>query len=317
MERRASRDLTTTPGLAPWSALARGFVRHAAEEWQSTGLYRLSLDNPAPKALAAAPRDYRPSDPDIGRAILAGRFTLAGATLDVGPDGDPWDRTSPSRLYAVQLHRFAWLPDLLATGDAGSRAALRLFLDWRRLFGRVSPFAWGADVLERRVYGLACAGRRIGAVASEAETALFAGLLAAQARHLGRVKDASPARAAERATAMAVAGTALAGPIGEQILSRALTALNKALKDVVLPDGGLKTRSPEGALELALDLLTLDDALLQRGREAPPEVSRALDRLTGAVRFFTLGDGRLACFHGGEGSDPARVEAARLHHDEG
>ena len=83
----------------------------------------------------------------------------------------------------------------------------------------------------------------------------------------------------------------------------------------VLPDGGVRSRSPEDALELLFDLMTLDDGLQQRGREAPVEVSRAIDRLTGALRFFTLGDGRLASFHGGGMSDRATIAAATAHDD--
>jgi uncharacterized heparinase superfamily protein len=82
-----------------------------------------------------------------------------------------------------------------------------------------------------------------------------------------------------------------------------------------LPDGGLKSRSPEQGLELLFDLLTLDDALLQRGREAPQAVARRIDRLTGAARFFTLGDGRLAAFQGGEAAQTLRIAAALAHDD--
>ena len=48
----------------------------------------------------------------------------------------------------------------------------------------------------------------------------------------------------------------------------------------------------------------------QRGRDAPVALSRAIDRLQGALRFFTLADGRLACFQGGETVSAARVAAA-------
>jgi uncharacterized heparinase superfamily protein len=68
-------------------------------------------------------------------------------------------------------------------------------------------------------------------------------------------------------------------------------------------------------MELLLDLLTLDDVLLQRGLEAPQGLSRAIDRLTLALRTLTLGDGRLACFQGGEASSPQRAAAARAHDD--
>jgi uncharacterized heparinase superfamily protein len=65
------------------------------------------------------------------------------------------------------------------------------------------------------------------------------------------------------------------------------------------------------------DLLTLDDALAQRGAHAPDELSRAIDRLAGAVRFFTLDDGRLAAFQGGEELERAYVAAARAHEESG
>jgi uncharacterized heparinase superfamily protein len=81
----------------------------------------------------------------------------------------------------------------------------------------------------------------------------------------------------------------------------------------VLVDGCHASRNPEAGLELLLDLLALDDGLIQRGRETPPEVVRALDRLTPAVRALTLGDGRLAGFHGGEASSAERVAVAIAH----
>src|SRR5207248_2066856 len=52
-------------------------------------------------------------------------------------------------------------------------------------------------------------------------------------------------------------------------------------------------------------------ALAQRGMSAPEELLRAIDRLSGAVRFFTLADGRLAAFQGGEELERAYVAAAR------
>jgi len=70
------------------------------------------------------------------------------------------------------------------------------------------------------------------------------------------------------------------------------------------------SRSPERGLELYFDLLALDDALSLRGAPAPVEVSRAIDRLSAALRFFMLADGRLPSFHGGEAGAPARIAAA-------
>jgi uncharacterized heparinase superfamily protein len=296
------------------AAVARLAIRRIGSEWRATPFYSSGLNRPRPSGLSASPRDFRPIDTEIGRQILLGRITLAGVTMEIGVGGDPWDAPSPSRGFAVELHRFAWMPALLAQGEAGADEALRLVLDWERMFAKVSPFVWGAEIVERRVFNLACGIKRVTERASDVEAAGLTAALARQARHLLKL-DGGPLRRAERAAVAAIVGAALSGRAGAALTAKATPKLIGALTAAVLPDGGLKSRSPEQGLDLLFDLLTLDDALLQRGREAPPAVSRSIDRLTGAVRFFTLGDGRLASFHGGEAADPRRIAAALAHDD--
>ncbi len=110
----------------------------------------------------------------------------------MGKGGDPWDCASPTRRFAVELHRFAWLPDLLASGEAGSREALRLFLDWRRLFYRANRFVWSEAVTERRLFNLACGAKRMAAVASDAEAAILFNALLHHARYLSRLAEGPP-----------------------------------------------------------------------------------------------------------------------------
>ncbi len=270
---------------------------------------RASLGRPKPEGVAVSPRDFRPADAARGQALLEGTFVLAGETLALDPGGDPWNRPSPSLAFAERLHGFDWSHDLDTLGEAGAHEILRLTLDWKRVFGRWNGFSWRPDLLERRVFNLACAARRTVAGASDWETAQFADTLARQARHLLRLRD-EPPRAAERLVAVAVAGVALRGAAGDKLVAAALPRLDQALAKTVLPDGGHATRSPEAGLELLFDLLTLDDGLTQSGLPPAERVSRAIDRLAGVMRFFTLPDGRLAAFQGGEPSDPARVAAA-------
>ncbi|WP_421730294.1 heparinase II/III family protein [Brevundimonas sp.] len=284
------------------------------------------LSGGAATTLATSPRDFRPVDAARGKALLSGRFNLAGATLegdDETPDGsgagasgfDPWDRPSPTRAFAVDLHAFAWLPDLMHQGDAGAREALRLTLAWADHFSRWSPFAWGPEILSRRVLNLSCAARRMGAVATEAERLRLADTLARQGRQLLRPPGGLAGRA-ERLIAAAVAGCVLAGPPGARLRNIALGRLAGALKITVGADGGHHSRSPEAALELLLDLLTLDDALSQLSEPTPLAVEEAIGRLTTALRVLTLPDGRLASFQGGGPRDPAVVAAARAHDDD-
>ena len=242
--------------------------------------------------------------------MLAGRYGFAGTVLEVGVGGDPWDRPSPSHGFAVGLHGFDWMRDLLAAGDAGVAEALRLSLEWRRVFGRWNAFSWSPEVLERRVLHLACGAKTLSAGASEMESGLIALDLARQARHLVSLSD-GPARLAERACAATVAGTALAGEAGDRLIAQGLARLERALPVTVQPDGGHASRCPRAALELLFDLRTLDDALVQRGRPAPEEMMRAIDRLAGAVRFFTLADGALPELQGGEAGARTYVAAAK------
>lgn len=291
-----------------------GLRRLIEREWFGTPFHRWAISTPRPEGLAANPRDLRPIDPERGRRFLAGQIELAGGQLAVGPQGDPFDRPSPSRPFAVALHRMDWLGDLLATGDAGARTGLRLVLDWSRVFGRWNGFSWAPEVLERRVFNLACGARRLSVAGSEAEQAMLLGDLARQARHLIGVHQA-PERLLERAVVAGVAGCALAGEAGERLIDAAMARLKRDLPLTVGTDGAHASRSPQAGLELLFDLMTLDDALHQRGQAGPDELPRTIDRLSAATRFFTLPDGALADFQGGE-AVPARRVAAALAHEE-
>jgi len=303
------------PGRYTLMALGVAASRQMGAEWRGSPLHRALLSGPRPDGLGATPHDLRPTDAENGRRIMAGALVFGGETLAPGPRGNPWDSASPSRRFAVALHRFGWLRDLLALGEPGAAEGLRLTLEWRRHFGRWNTFSWSPEVLEHRVFNLACAARAICARASDAELALIAGDLARQARFLLSIND-GPARASERAVVAAVAAAALGQRAGEPLLDRALRRLTYSLPDTLSHDGGHASRCPQAALELFFDLTTLDDALAQHGIAAPEEMMRAMDRLGSAVRFFTLADGRLAAFQGGEELTAAYVAAARAQDED-
>jgi uncharacterized heparinase superfamily protein len=303
------RAQSSVPGALLASALVTAVRRRVGYEFSASGLRVSQLERQRSPNLIATPRDFRPTNAEAGRAILAGRFALAGATLETGPGGDPWDQPSPSRAFASHLHRFDWAPDLLACGEAGAREGLRLFLDWRRLFYRPNRFVWSGDIVERRLFNLACQAKRLTSVASDAEAAILFNALLHHARFLSRL-DEGPARASERFAVAALAASTLNGQPAVRLTTHCLARLARALPQTVLPDGGMRSRSPQAGLELLFDLLTLDDLLLQRGRETPVAATRAMDRLTSAVRFFTLSDGSLAAFQGGEMVDAERLRAA-------
>lgn len=293
-----------------WPALAaRALSRQLWIELYGLPGYSLTLKGGKAQGFGATPRDFRPVEAGSGKGVSAGRFTLAGASLDIGAGGDPWNRPTPSRAFAVELHAFAWLPALMEEGERGVREAVRLALGWDQAFMRWSPFTWGDETMPRRVYRLACAARRMAAVATEEERSRLVDSLHRQARQLLRPPRAT-ARQAERLTAAGLAGCALAGPIGARLRRLALGQLPAVLSRTVGDDGGHASRNPEAGLELLLDLLTLDDALAQLSETSPEAVPAAIERLLAALRVLTLPDGRLVSLQGGGPSQAARIAAA-------
>lgn len=308
-----STGAATGPGLWP-AVIGRLLTRQLWIELYGLPGYSLTLKGRPAQGFAATPRDFRPADPAPGKAVADGRFVLAGASLEAPAPEDPWNRPSPNRAFATELHAFAWLPSLMLQGERGAREAVRLTLTWASTFARWSPFAWGPEVLARRTFNLACAARRMGQVATEAERLRLADVLGRQGRQLLR-PPGGVAGGAERLAAAAVAGCVLAGAPGASLRRAALRRLTAALDRTVGPDGGHASRSPEAGLELLLDLLTLDDALSQFSEASPDAVRGAIQRLTAGLRLLTLPDGRLVSMQGGGPSTPARIAAARAHDD--
>src|SRR5580704_4172336 len=97
------------------------FRNRIAREWRGSPPHLSGLERPKAQGWAAGPRDARPTDPIMAGAILSGVFPLAGETLAFPAGADPWSRPSPSRRFALALHRFDWLASLMSVGEAGQR----------------------------------------------------------------------------------------------------------------------------------------------------------------------------------------------------
>src|SRR3984957_12553541 len=171
-------------GVLLLEAAGAAFRNRIAREWRGSPPHLSGLERPKAQGWAAGPRDARATDPIMAGAILSGASPRAGEPLAFPAAADPWSRPSPSRRFALTLHRFDWLASLVSVGEAGQREALRLVLAWDRVFGRWNRFSWAPDALERRAFNLACAGRTLTASASQAERLALSQGLARQARYL-------------------------------------------------------------------------------------------------------------------------------------
>jgi len=304
----------TTPALV--GAIAKVLVtRQLWVELYGLPGYPMTLGSAKGQGFALTPKDLRPVPKEAPRPLLGGKLTLMGLSLDTDDPRLMWERPTPNRAFAVELHSFNWLPVMMAQGERGVQDAMAMSLGWLATFADWSPFSWSPDVLSRRVYNLACAGKRLTQNAAPADAQRLADSLARQANQLLRPPFSVRGRA-ERLVAVAVAGCALGGVTGERLRNKALKRLPHALEQTVREDGAHASRAPEHGMELLLDLLTLDDALSQLSVPTPPPVADAMSRLTIALRSQVLPDKRLAVFQGGGPSTRERVQAARAHDDE-
>ncbi|HTM80096.1 heparinase II/III family protein [Asticcacaulis sp.] len=297
----------------PWQKVVGAWLRkQAGAELFGMPGYRLTLKGRVPDGFLATPHDGRPANALLGKAILSGRYTLANARMSVQGSGDPWNRASPTRAFAIELHRFSWLPHLMTQGDDGAKEAVRLFLLWQKTFRSWTPFTWGEEVLSRRLITLSIFARRLSTVAQPWEAHALAQSLAEQGRHLLRLHN-NAAWQASRAVALVAIGCVLSGSVGDGFRRKGLKRLPKALRRSLFSDGSPVSRSPEQGLELLYDLLLLVDGLSQRSQAVPDYIEEHIERLSRFVRTLSHPDGSLVSFQGSEALLEDQIAPALTH----
>lgn len=293
-------------------AAARRLRRESSDLANALAIYRLpSLSGRTPDTLSVTPKPLRKGDKARGAAILSGRFTLVGETLEVAPGESVWDRPAPSRRFAERLHRFTWLCDLLAVDDAEASSAARALVDdWIERFGRWNWFSWEPRVLEGRVRAWLLAGPVLFGAEDGPERLR---ILTRQTRRLDRALPVTEPDRTRLDAAITLALSMLSLDMGGTRAARAGEALEAVLKAQILPDGGHISRNPEAAADTLIALCVLDKAASERSAPLPGEVARAMDRLAGFLRFARLPGGALGAFHGGGEGDSRAIDAALKH----
>lgn len=279
-----------------------------------TSVYAWRLGGRFPQRLQAPPPNLWTGDVARGEALLDGRFVFGRESLAV--DQLDWTRLPVSEAMQAWLHSFDWLHDLAAATTArgvdlrtAQAVAEPLTKGWIRPFARYDPLAWRPDVMGERLLAWCLNPVQIVAVNDHIHRSALLNSLARSARHLARTARRTPTGMPRiRATGgLAIASALLIGI--DPGLARGVDGLTRALDRMVLPDGGIDSRSPAVAVPLLRWLLAVR-AVLQATNEAVPDgLVRAIDRLVPALRGLVHGDGSLASFHGGPRQDPAEVEA--------
>ncbi|MEO0503773.1 MAG: heparinase, partial [Pseudomonadota bacterium] len=106
---------------------------------------------PAATAFVSAPEPRTIGSFARGRQLVAGNYLFAGSLIEARGTLI-WDVAAPDSAYRNAIHGFAWLDDLVAVGDASTRALGQDWLwAWIDRFGRGSGPGWTPDLTGRRL----------------------------------------------------------------------------------------------------------------------------------------------------------------------
>src|SRR5262249_35850260 len=269
--------------------------------------HRKRLGDASPDRIAAWPADPRVGDAARGREVGAGIWRV-GAERLAGEHALPWDANHPSRHFTAPLHTFSRLIDLAAVGPSAHNRIADLFDAWVERYGEWDDLAWDPELTAKRLFSwlawgraafeLGAPERRLALMRTAARHARLLMLAENELseRHLGSIKPG--------AALVLEANGGL--PDADRLREQGEEVLIEACAKQFQPDGGHMSRSPEALAEALFDLLTAHDAL----PDPSPILQDSLPKLANMLRMLRLGDGGLACFHGGSEGWPASIDAA-------
>ncbi|HKH34532.1 MAG TPA: heparinase II/III family protein [Beijerinckiaceae bacterium] len=253
---------------------------------------------PSPRRLLIAPQDLRTADPTVASDIYGGHFAFAGRLVATG-GRSPFEVDPPSRAWAETLYGFGWLRHLRAADTALARANARTLVnEFVSRRGNHRAIVRATPVTARRLLSFLAQSPLL---LEGAEHGFYQRLLRSidrMARDLSRdVRHATqPLHRLTAAVALCYAGLCCEG--FERVFWRARRQLARELDRQILPDGGHRSRNPQVAVELLLDLLALRQAFASRSLDPPEEMANAIDRMLPLLRLLRQGDGSLGRFHG-------------------
>ena len=239
---------------------------------------------------------------ETARALYRGQFSFAGVTAEAG-GASVFALPAPSQGWSDAMHGFEWLGHLAAQQGGLERAFARnLVMDW--LACRRAGSSSRNVVARRLINSMKHAGFLVEGAGSAFERA-FHGMLECDAERL--LRAGKPGDDLLPAVALGLAANALRG--ADALEAPALARLERALEHSVLPDGTHISRAPAQHLGVLLDLLPLRLAMGARRSPIPQTINAAIERMIPMLRFFALGDGGLALFHGASQPMTAEVKA--------
>ncbi len=244
-----------------------------------------------------------------GMQLVAGQFGQGGGVAQ--PQAAIWDAAFADAEARAQSHGFGWLDDLATVGSPMAMAKAQGWtFDWIARFGHGRGPGFRPELVGRRLIRWINHAPLLVQGRTPTDEAAFLASLSAQVHFLShRWPQATVGlNRVEALSAIIIAGLILTGL--SDTVPPALTALAAHLEAEVDMGGGISSRNPEELLDLFTLLTWAEQALEEAGRNIPPEILTALERIAPVLRALRHADGGLARFHGGGRGAEGRLDAA-------
>lgn len=273
----------------------------ATVDWIVTlPLLRWTWRSLADNAFAGDLPEFRPSDRDTVRDMMAGRYLLSSKLVETG-GASPFSVDVDHLDWWLNLQGFSWLRHFRGTVDSGERQFARmLVLDWINREGAFDHDSWAIPVTAQRVLNWLRHLTLLLDGASPGEARTLQRVLSTQIQSL-RIRGPL---AADPADALLAAAALLGAECCEQSdnteVDARLTELNALLAQQLDPDGLHRSRNPRLQLQLLVELVSVRGAAaLIAKSEALNELSAQIERMHESLAALTLSNGQPGYFNGG------------------
>jgi len=280
-------------------SLSERLVAGLSDRLYASPLHAMRLRGRYPLKLLAVAVDPVPGNAAAGERLVAGRLIHAGHTgfvrdLDFGAASHPL-------AWREWAHGWTWLRDLAAhelEAKAAAKLAEPLAARWLARFPAYEATAWRADLSGQRLLMALSHAPLVLSSTDQVYRSMLLSAMATWARHLDRAAVRLPDGVRRL---RALAGLWAAGLLLPGVEARAQAAadvMEATLARLVLADGGVASRAPGDAREMAELLLHVKAALNAAGRPVPSFLDEALTRLVQGLRALALGDGMIGAWGG-------------------
>jgi len=242
--------------------------------------------------------DFRPSDRETVREMMAGRYLLASKLVETGGTS-PFSIDIDHPDWWNNLQGFSWLRHFRDCRDPGERQFARtLVLDWIGREGQFDRDTWTLMLTAQRVLNWLRHLTLLLDGATPEQMKTIQRNLGTQVQSLRVRGGLADEPVEELFAAMGLLGAALCSAAENTEIEDKLIRLNGVLARQVDGDGLHLSRNPRLQLNLLVDLASLRRAATQYGSAAMAEFANRVDRMHEALDALTLSTGEPVYFNG-------------------